>query len=169
MNKYKLAIMLSALAGISINASAKITVNTSPNTKGGVVKTVTESWQLSDEEKKNTVMMMSQLSAVAIAPTVRIKKGNWTPVISQHKACFYNTFGSTIPGKYMIKFNVAGAEVTAFDVVPVGAGQGFCVTRYLELLVKGQRAGDTPSVASTHAEMDGNATDNEGHGTITVR
>lgn len=166
MNRYKLALLLSCVAGIAI---AKPVVNVSPNTKGGISRTVIETWQLSDDEKKNTALMMSSLSATAIAPTVKIKKGNWTAIHSEHRSCFYNTFGTTVEGRYIIKFNVAGKEVNAFDKVPVGGGQGFCVTRYLEIWVRGERPGDSPSVASTHVEMDGNATDNEGHGTITVR
>lgn len=169
MKRYKLAILLSLTVAIATNCLAKPTVVTTPNTKGGISKTITESWQLSEDEKKNTVMMMSSLSATAIAPTVKIKKGNWTAIHSEHRSCFYNTFGTTVEGRYLIKFNVAGKEVTAFDKVPVGGGQGFCITRYLEIWVKGERPGDSPSVANTHLEMDGNATDNEGHGTITVR
>ena len=148
---------------------AKPIVNLTPNTRGGIVKTITESWQMSEDEKKNIVMKMSRISATAIAPTMKIKRGVWKVLISEHKACFYNTFGATMQGRYVLKLNVAGVEVNAFDVVPVGGGQAFCVTRYLQLLVKGQTPGDTPSIASTHVEMDGNASDNEGHGVITVR
>ena len=64
-------------------------------------------------------MMMSSLSATAIAPTVKIKKGSWTALNSQHKACYYNTFGTTVEGRYILKFNVAGKEVTAFDKADV--------------------------------------------------
>lgn len=169
MKRYKLALFLSCAAAIATNALAKPVVNMTPNTKGGISRTVIETWNLSDDEKKNTVMTMSSLSATAIAPTVKIKRGSWTALNSQHKSCYYNAFGSTIEGRYIIKFNVGGKEVTAFDKVPVGGGQGFCVTRYLEIWVRGDQAGQFPSVATTHIEMDGNATDNEGHGTITVR
>jgi len=169
MKRYKLALLLSCTAAIATNCLAKPTVITTPNTKGGVSHTIIETWQLTDDEKKNTQMMMSSLSATAIAPTVKIKKGNWTALNSQHKSCFYNTFGTTVEGRYLLKFTVAGKEVTAFDKVPVGGGQAFCVTRYLEIWVRGERPGNSPSVATTHVEMDGNATDNEGHGTITVR
>ncbi len=165
MKKYQ-AVILCLVAGTAL---AKPVVNVSPNTKGGISRTVVETWNLTDDEKKNTVMMMSSLSATAIAPTVKIRKGSWTALHSEHRSCFYNTFGTTVEGRYVIKFNVAGKEVNAFDKVPVGGGQGFCVTRYLEIWVRGERPGDSPSVASTHVEMDGNATDNEGHGTITVR
>jgi len=169
MKRYKLAIMLSSLAGIATNIYANPTVHLSPNTKGGISKTVTESWTLSEDEKKNTAKTMSNIAAMAIAPTVRIRTGEWTPVTSQHKMCFYNTYGSTLQGRYIVKLSIAGVEVNAFDVVTVGGGQGFCVTRYMQILVKGVSPGDMPSVATTHVEMDGNATDNEGHGTITVR
>jgi hypothetical protein len=165
-------IILLALAICSATAIAKPVVNVSPNTKGGISKTVTETWNLTDDEKKNyapQTMMMSQISATAIAPTATIKKGSWTAIHSEHRSCFYNTFGTTVEGRYLIKFNVAGKEVNAFDKVPVGGGQGFCVTRFLEIWVRGERPGDSPSVATTHVEMDGNSTDNEGHGTITVR
>ncbi len=163
-------IALFTLAMLSIGCvMAKPVVQMTPNTNGGISKTITESWTLSDTEKKNTVTMMSSLSATAIAPTVKIRKGNWTALNSQHKACFYNTFGTTVEGRYVIKFTVAGKEVNAYDKVPVGGGQAFCITRYLEIWVRGERPGDSPSVASTHIEMDGQSTDNEGHGIITVR
>lgn len=165
MKKYQ-AVILCIVWGAAI---AKPAVNVSPDTKGYISRTIIESWNLTDDEKKNTQMIMSQISATAIAPTVKIRKGNWTALNSQHKSCFYNTFGTTMEGRYVIKFNVAGKEVNAFEKVPVGGGQGFCVTRYLEIWVRGDRPGDSPSVAYTHVEMDGNATDNEGHGTITVR
>lgn len=166
MELKKLALLMAMLPAISI---AKPVVNVTPNTKGGISKTIVETWQLTDAEKKNHVMMMSQITATAIAPTTKIKRGNWTALNSQHQSCFYNTFGTTVEGRYLIKFNVAGKEVNAFDKVPVGGGQGYCITRYLEIWVRGESPGDSPSVASTHVEMDGNATDNEGHGTITVR
>jgi len=169
MKRYKLAILLSCAAAITTNSMAKPVVNVSPDTKGGISRTVTESWKLSDDEKKNTLTMMSSISATAIAPTKTIRKKEWTALTSQHKSCFYNTFGTTVEGRYLIKFTVAGKEVNAYDKVPVGGGQAYCVTRYLEIWVKGERPGDSSSVASTHVEMDGNATDNEGHGTITVR
>lgn len=165
MKKYQ-ALALCLLAGM---AMAKPVITTSPNTKGGISKTVTESWQLSDDEKKNTQMMMSSISATAIAPTKTIRKKEWTALDSQHRACFYNTFGVNVEGRYLIKFTVAGKEVNAYDKVLVAAGQAFCVTRYLEIWVRGERPGDSPSVATTHVEMDGQSTDNEGHGTITVR
>lgn len=163
------SIIVLCVATVATVAVAKPVVSVSPDTRGGISRTITESWQLSDDEKKNTQMMMSSLSATAIAPTKTIRKGNWTPLNSEHRACLYNTFDTTMEGRYLIKFNVAGKEVNAYDKVPVGGGQAFCVTRYLEIWVKGERPGDSPSVASTHVEMDGNATDNEGHGTITVR
>ena len=170
MNRHHIAFFL-ALAPMTF-ALAKPVVNVSPNTKGGISRTVVETWNLTADEKKNYApqgMMMSQISATAIAPTATVKKGNWTALNSKHQACFYNTFGTTVEGRYIIKFTIAGKEVNAFDKVPVGGGQGFCVTRYLEIWVRGERPGDSPSVATTHVEMDGNATDNEGHGTITVR
>lgn len=165
-------IILLTCAICSATALAKPVVNVSPNTKGGISKTVTETWSLTDDEKKNyapQTMMMSQISATAIAPTSTIKRKSWTAVNSQHRMCFYNTFGSTVEGRYQIKMNVAGKEVNAFDKVPVGGGQGYCVTRYLELWLYGASAGQSPSVANTHVEMDGNSTDNEGRGTITVK
>lgn len=166
MKRYKLALLLLCVAGIAV---AKPVVNVTPGTKGGISKTITETWQLTDAEKKNTVIMMSQISARAIAPTTRIRRGEWTILQSEHQACFYNTFGMTVEGRYVIKFNVAGGEVSAFEKVPVGAGQGFCVTRFLQMVISGERPGDTLSIASTHVEMDGNSTDNEGRGLITVR
>ena len=169
MKKYKLALLFTLVAGIATNVTAKPVVNVTPGTKGGISKTVTETWTLSDSEKKSSALMMSQISATAIAPTVTIKRKEWTALNSKHQACFYNTFQVQVTGKYLIKFTVAGKEVNAFDAITINPGQGFCVTRYLEIWVRGERAGDSPSVASTHVEMDGNATDNEGHGTITVR
>lgn len=167
MKRYKLALLLSCIAGVVI---AKPVVNVTEGTRGGISKTSVTTWQLSEAEKKNIAnLMTSSINAIAIAPTATIRRGNWTALDSQHKACFYNTFGTTVEGRYQIKFNVAGQEVNAFDKVPVGGGQGFCVTRFLEIWVRGERPGTSPSVAATHVEMDGNATDNEGHGTITVR
>jgi len=166
MKRYKLALLLSCVAGIAI---AKPVVNVSPGTKGGISKTTTTTWALSDDEKKNTALMMSRITATAIAPTTRIKMKEWTAVNSQHQMCFYNTFQVQVRGQYQIKLNVAGKEVNAFDAITINPGQGLCVTRYLEMWLRGERAGDSPSVATTHVEMDGNSTDNEGHGTITVR
>ncbi len=157
------------MAILPIIGNAKPVVNITSGDRGGISKTTTTTWQLSDDEKKNTVIRMSQISATAIAPTTRIKLKEWTAVNSQHKACFYNTFDVQVTGKYQIKLNIAGKEVNAFDAITINPGQGLCVTRYLELWLRGERAGDSPSVASTHVEMDGNTTDNEGHGTITVR
>ena len=72
-------------------------------------------------------------------------------------------------GKYLIKLNVAGQEVNAYDTAVVGAGQAFCITRYLEMWINPQGTGQVETVASTHVEMDGAATDNEGHGKLEVR
>jgi hypothetical protein len=166
MKRYKLALLAACVASVAV---AQPTVQVSPGVKGGISKTIIETWPLTDAEKKNHVMMMSQISARAIAPTTRIRKGEWEILQSEHQACFYNTFGTTVEGRYVIKFNIGGGEVSAFDKVPVGGGQAFCVTRFLQMAVRGERPGNTPSVASTHVEMDGNSTDNEGHGTITVR
>ncbi len=169
MKRYKLAMLLSLTAAIATNCLAKPTVITTPNTKGGVSRTIIETWQLTDDEKKNTQMMMSSLSATAIAPTQKIRIGSWTALNSQHKSCFYNTFDTAIEGRSLLKFTVAGKEVNSYNKVSIAGGQALCITRYLEIWVKGERPGDSPSVATTHVEMDGNATDNEGHGTITVR
>lgn len=165
MKKYHAAI-LCLVAGA---ATANPVVNLSPNTKGSISHTVIETWNLSETEKKSEAMMMSQFSAEAIAPTVRIKRGEWTALNSQHKSCFYNTFGTMVEGRYLLKFNIAGKEVSTFEKIPVGAGQAYCVTRYLQIWVRGDRPGDTIAIASTHVEMDGQSTENEGHGTITVR
>lgn len=166
MKRYTLApLLLSCVASAVI---ARPVVNVTPDTRGGISKTTTTTWQLSDSEKKSYVMT-SSINATAIAPTVTIKRKEWTALNSKHVSCFYNTFGTTVEGRYQIKFTVAGKEVNAFDKVPVGAGQGYCVTRYLEIWVKADQGGTAPSLATTHVEMDGNATDNEGHGTITVR
>lgn len=165
----KLRNMAFLMALLPLIGNAKPVVNMTPNTKGGISKTVIDTWQLSDVEKKSPAMMMSQISATAIAPTKTIRKGDWTALNSQHQACFYNTFNTPVEGRYQIKFNVAGKEVNAFDKVLVAGGQGFCVTRYLEIWVRGERPGQSDSVATTHVEMDGNGTDNEGHGTITVK
>ena len=171
MKRYKLALLLSCAAAIATNSMAKPVVQMSQGIKGGISKTVTETWNLSDAEKKNTatLMMMSSLTATAVAPSGKIRKKEWTAVNSQHKACFYNTYGSTMGGKYMIKLNIAGQEVNAYEVVPVGAGQGFCITRYLEMWVNPRGPGQIPTVASTHMEMDGAETNNEGHGSLEVR
>ena len=56
---------------------AKPVVQVTSGTKGGISRTVIETWQLSDDEKKNSVMM-SSISATAIAPTVTMKRGTWT-------------------------------------------------------------------------------------------
>jgi hypothetical protein len=157
------------MALLPIIGNAKPVVNMTPNTKGGISKTIVETWNLSDDEKKSSALMMSQISATAVAPTVTVKKGNWTALNSKHVACFYNTFGTQVAGKYQIRFVVAGKEVNAFDAVPVNPGQAYCVTRYLEIWVRGERPGSSPSDAYTHVEQDGNSTDNEGHGTVTVR
>lgn len=166
MKLRKIALLMAILP---IIGNAKPVVNVTPGTKGGISKTVTETWTLSDSEKKSSALMMSQISATAVAPTVTIKRKEWTALNSKHQACFYNTFQVQVTGKYQIKMAVAGKEVNAFDAITINPGQGFCVTRYLEIWVRADQAGTAPSVASTHVEMDGNATDNEGHGTITVR
>lgn len=166
MKRYQLALITALAAGACL---AKPVVQVSPGTKGGISRTTTTTWQLSDLEKKNTAMRMSQISATAIAPTTRIRMKEWTALTSKHQSCFYNTFEVQVTGKYQIKFNVAGKEVNAFDAITISPGQGLCVTRYLEMWVRGERPGDSPSIATTHVEMDGNTTDNEGRGTITVR
>ena len=168
-HRYKLATLLSLLVMMDTNLQAKPIITVSPGIKGGISKTITETWNLTDDEKKNTAMMMSSISATAIAPTVKIRKGEWTPINSQHRACFYNTFGTTVEGRYLIKFAVAGKEVNAYEKVPVGGGQGFCITRFLQMWVKGERSGDLDSAAATHVEMDGASTDNEGRGKITIK
>lgn len=170
MKRYKLALLLSCAAVIATNSLAKPVVNVSPGIKGGISKTVTESWSLSDAEKKNTAtMMMSSLTATAVAPSGKIRRKEWTAVTSQHKACFYNTYGSTMSGKYMIKLTIYGQEVNAFEVVPVGGGQAFCVTRYLQMWVNPQGAGQIETLANTAVEMDGANSANEGHGRLDVR
>ncbi len=167
MKKYQLALLATLAAGACF---AKPDVHTTPGLKGGVSRTVIDTWQLSDTEKKNYApQMMSQISAKAIAPTMRIKLKEWTSLVSEHQACFYNTFGVQVAGRYIVKFNVAGQEVNAFDSVVVNPGQALCVTRYLQMWAKGVVAGDFPAVADTHVEMDGQVTDNQGRGTITVR
>ena len=169
MKRYKFALLLTLAAGIVTNVTAKPVVIITPDTRGGISKTITETWTLSDSEKKNTALMMSQISATAVAPTVTIKRKEWTALNSKHQACFYNTFQVQVTGKYQIKMTVAGKEVNAFDAITINPGQGLCVTRYLEIWVRAEQAGTAPSLASTHVEMDGQSTDNEGHGTITVR
>lgn len=161
--------ILLTLTICSASAFAKPVINASHDTKAAITKTVTETWQLANNEKKNAALTMSQIFATAVAPTRTIRKGIWTALTSRHTACFYNTFSTDVEGRYALKFNVAGRDVTLFDKVSVGGGQAFCVTRFLEIWVKGERPGDSSSLAFTHVEMDGNATDNEGHGTITVR
>lgn len=165
MKRYELAILLL----LATTVSARPVVNVTPDTRGGISKTTVTTWKLSEVEKKNTVIRMSQISATAIAPTTTIKRKEWTAVNSQHTVCFYNTFQVQVTGKYQIKLTIAGKEVNAFDAITINPGQGLCVTRYLEMWLRGEQAGSSPSVATTHVEMDGNTTDNEGHGTITVR
>jgi hypothetical protein len=170
MNK-KILIILMALTGATTCglATAKPVIQTSEGVKGGISKTVTEGWNLSDVEKKNTATrMMSSLGATAVAPSGKIRRKEWTAVTSQHQMCFYNTYGTNMGGRYAIKMNIAGKEVNVFDSVFVAAGQGFCVTRYLEMWVKSD-PGQVQTAAFTHVEMDSQATDNEGHGILDVR
>lgn len=173
---------LATLAGVSVAtvagvAVAKPVVKTTDGTRGYISRTVTETWELSEAEKKNSAMtstistshvMTSQLTASAIAPSGRIRRKEWTPVHSQHRVCFYNTYGATMAGKYSITLDVAGQQTNAFEVVPVGSGQGFCITRYLEMWVKAE-AGKVQTRAMTHIEMDGQISDNEGNGVLDVR
>ena len=66
MKRYKLALLLSCVATV---VWARPVTQVSPGVKGGISKTVTETWQLTDIEKKNTAtMMMSSLTATAVAP-----------------------------------------------------------------------------------------------------
>ncbi len=108
MKRYNLAFLLLLCCQL---VEAKPVVNVSPNTQGGISRTIVETWQLSDDEKKSIVTMMSSLSATAIAPTQKIRRGSWTALNSQHKSCFYNTFDTAIEGRSLLKFTVAGKEV----------------------------------------------------------
>lgn len=160
-----LAMILSSSAAFS-----KPVLQVTEGVNAKISKTVIESWPLTDDEKKNTaIRMMSSLSATAIAPSGKIRRKEWTSVASQHKACFYNTYGATMSGKYSMTLDIAGQQATVFEVVPVGAGQAFCVTRYLQMWVNPPGAGSIQTKALTHVEMDGQASDNEGLGTLEVR
>ena len=112
--------------------------------------------------------MMSTISATAVAPSGKIKRNQWTVLRSTHRACFYNTYGSPVSGRYAIKLIVAGKETIAYDSVGVAGGEGFCITQYLQMWVNA-KPGTFQTTASTHVEMDGQETNNEGHGTIEVR
>lgn len=162
---------LATLAVIASTASiAKPVIQASEGVRASITRTETQTWTLSDAEKKNTAtMMMSSISATAVAPSAKIKRKEWTAVGSQHRACFYNTYGVPVSGKYSLVLDILGQQVNVFDSVPVAGGQGFCVTRYLEMWVKPGDVAQIQTKATTHVEMDGQATDNEGHGVLDVR
>lgn len=172
MKRYKLALLLSCAAGIATNSMAKPVIQTTPGLHAGISKTITETWKLTDAEKKNTAiatMMMSSLTATAIAPSGKVKRKEWTALTSQHKGCYYNTYGSTMSGRLNIKLTIAGQEVNSFETVTVGPGYAFCITRYLQMWLKAEAPGKVETKAWTHVDMDGQESENTGNGLIEVR
>ena len=114
-------------------------------------------------------MLMSQLSAEAVAPTMRMKRGEWGIVESRNRVCFYNTYSAQVVGKYVMSLDIFGNSAKLMNSVPVGGGQAVCVTLYPRMAVRAGTPGVYPTHASTHAEMDGVSADNEGNGQLDVR
>jgi len=167
----KKTVPLLAAFFIASGANANDTTYVSQGTKGGVVRTNIETWNLSDDEKKNSfkAVMTSSMSGSAIAPSRNMRTGEWDVAISQHKACFYNAYVATVAGKYSVMLEIVGQQVKNYGVITVGGGQGLCITKYLQMWIRPNVRGQIPTLATTHTEMDGEMTDNTGSGIITAR
>jgi hypothetical protein len=170
MKRYKLALLLSCVATVATVAVAKPVVNVTEGTKGGLARTITESWVMTDDEKKNyaTPTMMSGITTLAIAPTQRLKRNDWQFIYAENKACFYNTYGIPVSARFSMSLTVLGNTVNIFDSVVVAGGQALCVTNYPQMWINPKR-GIIPTQAATHAEMDGQGSDNQGNGQLDVR